>query len=150
MVTVRDRQLPCPAVPDVLIATDSRAVYDEVRQVLKGGTTIRWATSGPDALDLCREKAPDLAILDFQIGSMGAIAVTFDLHLEEGAGRLEAIPVLVLLDRRADVYLAERADADGYLVKPLDPIRLRRAVAALLSGGEYADASYKPVTVTPA
>jgi DNA-binding NarL/FixJ family response regulator len=134
-------------VPDVLIATDSRGVYDEVRQVLRGSATVRWATSGPEVLAMCRETEPDLAILDFQIGSMGAIAVTFDLHLEEGAGRLDRVPVLVLCDRRADVYLAERADADGYLVKPLDPIRLRRAVAALLADGEYADASYKPVTV---
>jgi DNA-binding NarL/FixJ family response regulator len=134
-------------VPDVLIASDSRAVYDEVRQVLRGSATLRWAKSGPEVLAMCRESEPDLAILDFQIGSMGAVAVTFDLHLEEGAGRLNAVPILQLLDRRADVYLAERSDADGYLVKPLDPIRLRRAVAALLADGEYTDDSYKPETV---
>jgi DNA-binding NarL/FixJ family response regulator len=135
-------------VPDVLIAADSQAVYDEVRQVLRGGEgSLRWAKTGPDALAMCLEDPPDLAILDFQIGSMGAIAVTFELHLEEGAGRMEAIPVLLLLDRRADVYLAERSDADGYLVKPLDPIRLRKAVSALLSGGTYEDDSYKPLTV---
>jgi CheY-like chemotaxis protein len=136
-------------VPDVLIAADSREVYDEVRQVLRGGAeSLRWAKSGPEAIALCVEEPPDLAILDSQIGSMGALAVTYELHLEEGAGRLDGIPILLLLDRRADVYLAERSDADGYLVKPLDPIRLRKAVAALVAGGSYYDDSYKPVTVS--
>ena len=38
----------------------------------------------------------------------------------------------MLLDRRPDVFLARRSGAEGWLVKPLDPIRLRRATAALL------------------
>ena len=55
----------------------------------------------------------------------------------------------MLLDRRADVFLARRSGADGLLVKPLDPIRLGRAVQALLDGGTYEDEAYRPVTVSP-
>jgi hypothetical protein len=43
--------------------------------------------------------------------------------------------------------LAKRCGAEGWLVKPLDPLRLRRAVAALTSGGTYDDESYQPVPV---
>jgi hypothetical protein len=43
--------------------------------------------------------------------------------------------------------LARRSGAEGWLVKPLDPLRLRQATAALLAGGTYADASYEPVPV---
>ena len=43
----------------------------------------------------------------------------------------------MLLDRHADVFLARRADADGWLIKPLDSFRIRRAAEALLAGGEY-------------
>jgi DNA-binding NarL/FixJ family response regulator len=50
----------------------------------------------------------------------------------------------MLLDRRADVFLARRSSADGWLVKPLDPMRLRKAVKALLKGGTYFDESYLP------
>ncbi len=39
--------------------------------------------------------------------------------------------VLMLLDRRADVFLARRSGAEGFLVKPLDPQRVRAAVRAL-------------------
>jgi DNA-binding NarL/FixJ family response regulator len=53
----------------------------------------------------------------------------------------------MLLDRRPDVFLAKRSGAEGWLVKPLDPLRLRRATAALLGGGTYFDDSYQPVPV---
>ena len=53
----------------------------------------------------------------------------------------------MLLDRRPDVFLARRSGAEGWLVKPLDPLRLRRAARALLAGGTYHDESYQPVPV---
>jgi DNA-binding response OmpR family regulator len=72
---------------------------------------------------------------------MGGMAACMDLRLEYGAGRLPDVAVLMLLDREADVFLARRSDADGWLVKPLDAFRLRRAAAALLDGGDYHEGS---------
>ena len=74
-----------------------------------------------------------------QIGTMGGVAVALDLRLEVDAGRLEAVPVLLLLDRRADVFLARRSGVEGWLVKPLDPLRVRRAVRAVLAGETWWD-----------
>jgi DNA-binding NarL/FixJ family response regulator len=51
---------------------------------------------------------------------------------------------LLLLDRRPDVFLARRTGVQGWLMKPLDPIRLRRAVATLLAGGTYYDETFAP------
>ena len=79
----------------------------------------------------------DIAVLDLQIGSMGGMAVTMSLRLDESSGRLPHVPVLMLLDRVADVHLAKRSGADGWLVKPLDPLRLRRAVRAVTAGEPY-------------
>jgi len=42
--------------------------------------------------------------------------------------------VLMLLDRQADVFLAKRSGADGWIVKPLDAFSLRRAATAILEG----------------
>jgi DNA-binding NarL/FixJ family response regulator len=53
----------------------------------------------------------------------------------------------MILDRRPDVFLARRSGAEGWLVKPLDPIRLRKAVTALLNEGTFFDDSYAPVPV---
>lgn len=135
---------------DVLIATDAEWVHDEVRQALRGpDLTVRWVRSGPEAVAAVRERAPQLAVLDLQIGSMGAMAISLELHLEEGMHRLPHVPILILLDRRPDVFLARRSGAQGWVLKPLDPIRLRKAVTALLAGGTYDDETNKPLTVLP-
>lgn len=136
-------------MPDVLIAADSPGVREEVRSVLSGlpDVTVREVDSGRAAVELVAEQEPDLLIADFQIGNMGAIAVTLELRLEESGGRLDHVPVLVLVDRRPDVFLVRRSGAEGWLVKPLDPIRVRKAVTALLAGGTYEDEAYRPQPV---
>lgn len=112
-------------------------------------TTVRELTRGAQVLPAVHERLPDLAIVDLQIGKMGGMATAHELHLEEGAGRLGHVPVLMLLDRRADVFLARRAHAAGWVVKPLDPMRLSRAISTVLAGGTYHDEAYKPATVIP-
>lgn len=132
---------------DVLIASDSPELRAAVRSVLNPAKDqVRELASGAEVVPEVADRLPDLVVLDFQIGSMGGMATCLDLRLEESGDRLDHVPVLLLLDRRADVYLAKRALADGWLVKPLDPIRLRRAVQALLSGRPFHDDSFKPVT----
>jgi DNA-binding response OmpR family regulator len=130
---------------DVLIASDSKNVRDEVRSVLGARDyAVREVTSGPQVVAEVLERTPDLLVCDYQIGSMGGMAITWELRLEESGGRMDHVPVLLLLDRRADVFLARRSGGDGFLVKPLDPIRLRRAITAILAGGTYEDESYRP------
>jgi DNA-binding response OmpR family regulator len=127
-------------VPDIIIATDATSVYREVASVLDApGTTLRWVRSGHDVRPEQDRQPADLVVTDLQIGSMGGVAVVLDLHLEIDAGRLLAVPTLLLLDRRADVFLARRAGVDGWVLRPLDPIRLRRAASTLLSGGTWYD-----------
>ena len=130
---------------DVLIASDSRNVTDEVRAVLSARDyTVREVHTGPDVVRAVAAHTPDLLVCDFQIGNMGGMAITLELRLEESGGRLDHVPVLLLVDRRPDVFLARRSEADGFLVKPLDPIRLRRAITAILDGRTFEDDSYRP------
>jgi DNA-binding response OmpR family regulator len=131
-------------VSTVLIASDAAWVHDDVRSVLSSDMTAISVGGGREVLAAILENDPDLVVLDMQIGSMGGIAICMDIRLEEGVGRLDHVPVLILLDRRPDVFLARRADAEGWLVKPIDPIRLRRAVQALLDGGTFHDEAHRP------
>jgi DNA-binding response OmpR family regulator len=139
------------AVTDVLIASDSPAlIRDLVSMLATPDLVVRSVRAGVEVLPAVNEATPDLVILDLQIGNMGGMAVCLDLRLEEGMDRIDHVPVLMLLDRRPDVFLARRANAEGWLVKPLDPIRLRLAVAALLEDGTYYDEAYRPEPVTVA
>jgi CheY-like chemotaxis protein len=103
--------------------------------------------SGPEVVEAVLADPPDLVVVDMQMGNMGGMAVCLELRLDESYLDIRHVPVLMLLDRRPDVFLARRSGAEGWLVKPLDPLRLRRATAALLDGGTYADDAYQPVPV---
>ncbi len=125
-------RLACRGVADVLLATDADWIHDEVAAALDGEHTVhagaragrRRARSA--VLMAGRAASSAWSMLDLQIGNMGGMAACMDLRLEHGAGRLPDVAVLMLLDREADIFLARRSDADGWLVKPLDAFRLRR------------------------
>jgi len=127
-------------MPTVLVTTDADWVFDEVDAALSDtGTGVRRVNAGRDVLPAVAETDPDLVVLDLQIGNMGGMAACMSLRLEEGAGRLDHRPVLMLLDRRDDVFLAKRSRAEGWIIKPLDAFRLRKAATALLEGDTFHD-----------
>ena len=125
----------------VLLATDAAWLVDDVVAALGGPeTSFTVVSEGREvAKVVARNDGPpyDVGIFDLQIGSMGGMAVTMSLRLDESAGKMPHVPVVMLLDRFADVHLSRRSGADGWMVKPLDPLRIRRAVRAVTSGGTY-------------
>ena len=132
----------------IVVASDTAAIRRELTSVLvSSDIEILEACSGPEVIALVREGDVDLVIVDIQMGAMGAIAVTLELRLEASYDQIDPVPVLMLLDRRADVFQAKRSGAEGWLVKPLDGLRIRRAAKALLDGERYEDLSYQPVPV---
>ena len=137
-------------VPEVLVASDADWIHDEIDAALGSPTmTIRVLRQGYDVLPAVEERVPDLVILDLAIGNMGGMATTRALRLEESGGRLPRVPILMLLDRQADIFLARRSEADGWLVKPLDPIRLRKAASSVLGGGTYTEGELGEYTTPP-
>jgi CheY-like chemotaxis protein len=118
----------------ILVAAEAKWVRDQVRSAFVGpGQEVVEVTRGQDVRAKVAELEPDLVVLDLQIGNMGGVAVAIDLRLEESGGRLPHAPILLLLDRRDDVFIARRADVDLTLVKPVDAGVLRRAAAPLLA-----------------
>ena len=113
-------------------------MLDEVHAALGSPeTSFVVCSDGRDVAQAIKQRTPDLAVLDLQSGSMGAMAVTMDLRLDHSDGRTPKVPVLMLLDRVADVHLARRSGAQGWLIKPLDSLRLRRAANAIVAGQEW-------------
>jgi two-component system nitrate/nitrite response regulator NarL len=126
----------------VLIATDAQYVLDDVIAALgTQETSFTVCRDGRDVTDAVRRRTPDVAVLDLQVGSMGAMAITMNLRLDESGGRLPHVPVVMLLDRLADVHLARRSGAEAWLIKPVDSLRLRRAVQEVRAGRTWHEAA---------
>ena len=71
----------------------------------------------------------DLCIADMQVGSMGGMAITRavkDAWMQAG---VPPVPIVLLLDRSADEFLAKRSGADAWLVKPFTAQDLRATLA---------------------
>ena len=119
----------------ILVATDADYVVNDVTAAL-GGPDVSFTVcrEGREVSRLVDERDYDIAILDLQIGSMGGMAVTMALRLDESSGLAPHVKVLMLLDRQADVHLARRSAADGWLVKPVDALTLKRAVRTIIEG----------------
>jgi DNA-binding response OmpR family regulator len=135
-------------VATVLLVSDLASLRRELETMLAGpDLLIEEASSGVEAVARVTRGEIDLVIVDLQVGAMGGMAITLELRNLESYGGADSVAVLMLLDRRPDVFLARRAGADGFVVKPLDPQRLRSAVRALLRGESYEDESLRPATV---
>jgi DNA-binding response OmpR family regulator len=137
-------------MPTVLVASDANWVRDHVRAALCGpGFEVIEVERGRDVRDVVAERHPDLVIVDLQIANMGGMAVSLDLRLEESGDRLPHVPILILLDREADRFLARRSTADAMLVKPFDAGTLRRTVKTLLAAEEARQAPLDEPPDTP-
>ena len=132
------RALASPSVPRVLLATDADWIHHTVDAALAGDDIeLLRVNEGVEVRPAVRDGDFDLVVLDLQIGNMGGMAACMELRLDESVDLLPHVPVLMLLDRDVDAFLAARSEADGWVVKPLDSFSLRRAATALLAGQEW-------------
>jgi len=116
----------------VLLATDADWLFDDVAAALGGTHDVHRVREGALVAEAVGKVDPELVILDLQIGNMGGVATSLLIKQEARAGRLPEVPVLLLLDREADEFLATTSDADAWVTKPLNSLALRRAAQALL------------------
>ncbi|MCZ6736917.1 MAG: response regulator [Actinobacteria bacterium] len=111
----------------VLLVADASWVANEVRAGLSLGEWDIEEISDPRlTTSLVKEKRPDAVIVDMQVGSMGGMAVIRDLRGEvDEADRPRTV---LLLDRSADEFIARRAGADAFVLKPINASALRTAL----------------------
>jgi len=121
------------AVPDVLVVTDADWVAEQCEAALGGVHTLHRVRRGAETLEAIELVDPALVLLDLQVGNMGGMAACLSVRQEEDMGRLARRPVIMMLDRDADEFLARRSTADAWLVKPIDPMGLARLVASTLT-----------------
>lgn len=133
-------------VPKILLATDADWIHNDIDAALASGdTTVLRVRKGSDVVEAIKQTNPEVVMLDMQIGNMGGIATCYEIRNEEGAGRINPVRVIILADRPDDRWLIRGSGPDGWLIKPLDRFRLRRAVQTVLAGAIF-DEHLHPVS----
>jgi CheY-like chemotaxis protein len=118
--------------PLVLVADDDADILDLVSHILTSqGYEIVAASDGAEALELARERRPQLAVLDVSMPNLDGLEVTRRLRADADLAQL---PVILLTARVApsDQEVGFEAGATDYLAKPFRPQELRELVAAAL------------------
>ena len=119
-------------MPSVLLIADNLRARDDVEAALAGPRSqVVTVSDSRTAVKRAKELGPDAILVDLHVGSMGGMAVVRALKDAFAVGGLTEVPLVMLLDRSADVFLAGRAGADSWVVKPFTAQDLR---AALPSG----------------
>jgi len=79
------------------------------------------------------DRAVDAVVVDLQVAAMGGMAVARSVRENATVQGEESIPVVLLLDRKADEFIAGRSGAAGWVVKPFTAQQLRGAIEGALA-----------------
>ncbi len=117
--------------------TDEPWVRNEVHAALSEPRFTLIDEEEPEAaVSRAGKGAADVAVVDLQVKSMGGMAITRSLRDATHVDGAPRVPVVLLLDRRADAFLARRAGADASIQKPFTAFDLRRAIDDVLGAEE--------------
>jgi DNA-binding NarL/FixJ family response regulator len=90
------------------------------------------AGDGKAAIEICRERRPDVVLMDVRMPAMDGIEATRRILLEEGAST--RVLVLTTFDLDEYVYDALAAGASGFLLKDATAEELFEAVRVVAAG----------------
>jgi DNA-binding NarL/FixJ family response regulator len=119
----------------VLLVDDQALVRGGFRLILEGQPDIEVvgeAADGVQAIELARERNPDVVLMDIRMPRMDGIAAT--RMLLDGSDDRPRILVLTTFDHEEYVYEALRAGASGFLLKSAPPQELAAAIRTVAAG----------------
>ena len=121
--------------PRILLYSDDVEARAQVRlavgrRLRRGAPDIEWVEVATAAAVIAQAEsgAIDLLILDGEADKVGGLGLARQLKDEV----FRCPPTLVLTGRPQDAWLASWSNADAVVSRPLDPVELHGAVAALV------------------
>jgi DNA-binding NarL/FixJ family response regulator len=118
----------------LLIADDHELFRRGLRMVLEDEDDIEIvdeAGDGEVAVELAREHAPDVVVMDVRMPGLSGIQAARRIKEEEPGTK---ILVLTISDEEDDLYDAIKAGANGYLLKEISIDEIANAVRSVHSG----------------
>lgn len=125
--------LPAMASRIIVIADEAWARNDVHAALTEPDFTIVDHDDPATARDALVAEKPAAVIIDLQVGSMGGMAIARELHQQSAMNAEDEIPVVLLLDRAADSFLAKRAGVAAWVTKPFTSHDIRTAVEHALA-----------------
>lgn len=120
----------------ILLVDDEKDVVALLEEVLikNGFQSIRKAYTGRDALELCREYAPDVVVLDIMLPDMDGIEICQRIR------QFSHCSILFLSSKNDDVdkILGLASGGDDYVTKPFSPKELVYRIKSQLRRLKYA------------
>jgi sigma-B regulation protein RsbU (phosphoserine phosphatase) len=116
----------------ILVVDDDPANREMLgRRLARLGHTVGQAENGKRALEILRERAFDLVLLDLQMPEMNGYEMLAQVKLDPSLAHLPII-ILSASDETARVAHCIEIGAEDYLSKPFEPVLLRARIDACL------------------
>ncbi len=151
-ISVMSNSVPTPsAQARLLVVEDEPSISGFVRRgLIFEGFDVEIAANGRVALEVIRDRLPDLVILDLMLPEIDGLEVARRVRAAEDVDGRERMPILMLTARDLVVDRVSGLDvgADDYLIKPFDFDELLARVRALLRRAKPAAARTVSETLT--
>jgi chemosensory pili system protein ChpA (sensor histidine kinase/response regulator) len=115
--------------PRVLVVTDDAGVREEVSFGYPEDVEVTVASDSREAIELMRSLMPDVVVMEIRTGSAGGFALAREMRQSK---KLEHVPILMLLERAQDEWLARQAGAQATRIQPLETSDLVTETLSLL------------------
>jgi DNA-binding response OmpR family regulator len=113
----KDHIQPVQAEKTVLVVSDDPEVKRELRYAWPADIDLEVADDATPAWDRLKAITPGLVIVSIRTGNAGGFALTRDMSM---VPRLAEVPVLMLLEREQDTWLAKEGGATKVRVAPFE------------------------------
>jgi DNA-binding response OmpR family regulator len=124
-----------PEKKSIFLVSDDPALEEQARYGFPQVFDVSTALDARSAWKLMSDRRPDVAIIEIRTGSAGGFGLARDMSQHR---KLRDVPILMLIEREQDRWLAETAGARAVLVQPIDSADLVAHALALLSVGNAA------------
>jgi CheY-like chemotaxis protein len=128
----------------ILVADDERNIRKTLSLVLEGaGYEVDVAADGDEALNLCRERHPDIAFVDLRMPKMQGLEVLSHIR---AISPKTAVVIITAYGTASNAVEAMKLGAVDFIQKPFDPkiievlaqeILFRQSLTSIGSFGDY-------------
>jgi DNA-binding NarL/FixJ family response regulator len=121
----------------VLLVDDHKIMRDGIKAILRHSDdfeVMAESESGPDAVQICRKKTPDIILMDIGLPGLNGIETTTEIlrHCPDAK-----IVILSMYDDEHSVVSAIRSGARAFVLKKASDNDLLDALRTVAKGGSY-------------